>query len=167
MSNNKSDMIAKAQANIRYSDWMVEFVPPDVEAGIQSFGYTVGLSDEFEHPEIFMAGFSQASTIQLLSHVAKLVEAGMRFESSVFCDGVIQDFPVAFVPADDASVYQHSTAGRFYLQRSFKGVQMFIPDLVGKFPWDEGCEARCVSYQDLLALEAQPPKPGDRPPNLN
>ncbi|WP_457091146.1 DUF4262 domain-containing protein [Microvirga sp. P5_D2] len=67
-------------------------------------------------------------------------------------------FPVAFRPLARASVDEHSNAGRAILGSGFDGVQLFLPDAGGLFPWDVGCDLTYARIQtSLLKTVGDPP----------
>lgn len=168
VSRLKLEMLAKkARGMIRDHGWMIQAVFPDPDHDENGFSYTVGLSSGLKHPEVFLVGFHPELSHQLLNVVGRHVKKGMRFDRPVFCNVVVEGYPVAFRPAEDRSVYEHSGSGRHFLRSSFSGMQMFLPDPKGLFPWDEGCDPAYVRMQTLLELVGEPPIPGSGPTGLH
>lgn len=124
-----------------------------------SYSYTVGFSKNHGHPEIFMVGFHPDMARSLLNVAGGHVRVGMRFDSPILSDVIVEDYAVAFRPIQFKSVVRHSNAGRQILGKAFDGVQIFLPDATGLFPWDAGCDPAYASVQtSLLTLVGDPPQ---------
>jgi Domain of unknown function (DUF4262) len=123
-----------------------------------TFSYSVGLSKGWRHPEIFLVGFHPDVARSLVNVAGGHVKAGLRFDRPVLSDQIIEGYPAAFRPITRKSCVRHSNAGRVILGRAFDGVQLFLPDAAGLFPWEAGCDPVYASGQmSLLELEGDPP----------
>jgi Domain of unknown function (DUF4262) len=136
--------------------WMIQGVLADESQ--PSYSYSVGLSKTFGHPEIFMIGFHPDVARSVIDVAGNKVKAGARLEAPAYVDEIIESHPVAIVPLDPGSVYEHSSAGRAILGRSFDGVLLLLPDAAGRFPWDEGCDPTYATGQTSFLKIV-----GDRP----
>jgi Domain of unknown function (DUF4262) len=156
MPRGFDDYIRKARRIIRDHGWMVQAVLPDERQ--TSFSYSVGLSSKFSHPEVFMVGFDPELARSLINAAGNHIKGGIRFDAPMLADGIIEGFPAAFRPLRQSSVIDHSNAGRTILGKSFPGVQLFLPDAGGRFPWEPGCDPRYAEVQtSLLETEGEPP----------
>jgi hypothetical protein len=105
-----------------------------------------------------MVGFDPELARQLLNIAGSRVRGGARFDTPVYLDEVVDAFPVAFRPLAHTSVVEHSSAGRAILGHEFDGVQLFLPDAGGLFPWDIRCEVTYARIQtSLLKPVGDPP----------
>ena len=148
--------IKRGQTIIRRYGWMVQAVLPDDQQ--PSYSYSVGLSKTYGHPEVFMVGFDPELARSLINVAGNHIKGGMRFDQPCLSDRIIEGFPAAFRPLDFGSAYDHSNAGRAILGRSFDGVQLFLPDAAGRFPWEDGCDPRYATIQtSLLVTVGEPP----------
>jgi hypothetical protein len=144
------------QTIVRRYGWMVQAVLADESQ--PSYSYSVGLSKTFSHPEIFMVGFDPELRRSLINVAGNHIRNGMRFDAPMLVNGIIESFPAAFRPLHFGSAYNWSNAGRAILGRSFEGVQLFLPDAGGRFPWEPGCDPRYAAIQtSLLEPEGDPP----------
>jgi hypothetical protein len=154
--NDFEDYIRRARKIIRTHGWMVQGVLPD--ANQTSFSYSVGLSESFRHPEIYIVGLHPEPARGIINAAGTNVRLGQRFDRPCLSDTVIADYPVAFRPIERASCVEHSTAGRAILGREFDGVQLVIPDVKGFFPWDRECNPKYAAMQtSLLSPVGKPP----------
>ena len=105
-----------------------------------------------------MVGFDPELARQLLNIVGRRLKGGTRLDTPVYLNEVVDAFPVAFRPLAHASVAEHSNAGREILGAGFDGVQLFLPDARGLFPWDVGCDLTYARIQtSLLKTVGDPP----------
>ncbi|MXQ10445.1 DUF4262 domain-containing protein [Microvirga makkahensis] len=156
MADRIDDYVRKARAIVRQYGWMVQGVLPN--EGQPSYSYSVGLSKHSRHPEIFLVGFHPDVARSLINVTGGHVKAGLRFDHPMLSDQIIEGCPAAFRPVTRKSCVRHSSAGRAILGRAFDGVQLFLPDAAGVFPWEEGCDSAYATGQtSLLALEGAPP----------
>jgi hypothetical protein len=156
MAGPLDDYIKRGRKIVGQHGWMVQGVLPDVQQA--SYSYTVGLSKAYSHPEIFLVGFDPELARQLLNIAGRRVKGGARLDRPLYLDGVIDAFPVAFRPLTHASVVAHSSAGRAILGFGFDGVQLYLPDSGGLFPWDVGCDLTYARIQtSLLKTVGDPP----------
>jgi len=148
--------IRKGRELIKQHGWMVQHVFGDEKE--PAFSYTVGLSQNHAHPEVYMVGINPETCQSILNGVGRHVRDGLRFDAPGYSDVIVDGYLAAFRPVSKKSVLKYSNAGRAMLNASFEAMQLFLPDVEGRFPWDEGCDPRYASIQtSLLVLEGEPP----------
>lgn len=148
--------IKRARTLVRRYGWMVQGVLPDESQ--PTYSYSVGLSKTFGHPEVFMVGFHPNVARSIINVAGNKVKADAWLDAPAYVDEIIESYPVAILPLDAASVFEHSTAGRAILGRSFDGVLLLLPDAAGRFPWDAGCDPTYATGQtSFLRIVGDPP----------
>lgn len=148
--------IKRGRKIVRQHGWMVQAVLPDAQQA--SYSYTVGLSKGYNHPEFFLVGFEPELARQLMNIAGRCVKGGARLDTPMYLDEVVDVFPVALRPLAHASVVEQSNAGRAILRHEFDGMQLFLPDAGGLFPWDAGCDVTYARIQtSLLKTVGDPP----------
>jgi hypothetical protein len=139
----------------------------DESAPAPPFGliYTVGLYLNLGHPEFFIKGALDDSQANLMNSLFQYVEAGNKISDG---DSVRHDFgngEVRFVAkAFPQNRYFDYLGWGCWFYRSllfkvspvcehkFPVLQLFWPDAVGKYPFEEGCDERVVKMQALDAV---------------
>jgi len=162
-----NDVLRRGRGLIAKYGWMVQAVGGGPSESEMPYSYSVGFSKNLGHPEIYMVGFDFDLSRTLINDVGNLIKNGMRFDGACYSDSIVERFPVAFMPLERRSVIRNSAAGRSMLNQVFDGVQMFLPDPDGLFPWDDGCDptyariqtTRLTPVGDPPAKEARVPLP--------
>lgn len=104
------------------------------------FAYTVGMR-AFDAPEMVVFSVTQQVAKWTLNNFAFRVRDGVqRFEAGQLVDGVLTDFPVYLLDVTDSS--DHLTLSN-QMYRTAGGspvpaLQVVVPDLSGRWPWEEG-----------------------------
>ncbi len=152
---------AKMVANIARTGWTIQAVLPGKDLRVDPpFAYTVGMTENLDrHPELLMIGFDPNLMMRLMNDVGALVRGGQTFSDWSTSDRVIQRYPVVFreVPLPQARKWAKAASERYRGKGDFRLLQMFLPDMEGRFPWDPACDPKMARGQDHL-LEAMPPR---------
>ena len=129
--------------------WFVQAVLPSSED--PSFAYSIGLLENFQHPELIMVGFDPKLCQTLINTVGEMVRSGSKFSDGDRVQEVIQGFPVAIreIPGPVARKWARGAANRSS-GRNLELLQIFLPDVDGKFPWEDGCNQQYVNVQGKL-----------------
>lgn len=122
--------------------------------GLPNYAYTVGLEQNFSHPELCLVGFAPEAMRFLLIDSVNLVKQGETFTAGERRTDLIDQFAVA-VREVNTSGYQmrciFSGITSYYGQgNAFRMLQLLLPDAAGRFPWDEGCESPLCKVQTEL-----------------
>jgi hypothetical protein len=150
-----------AELNLKLSDlingepgWAVMMIPGTTDNGHSNLAYTVGLTENFNHPEIAMIAFDLEMMRNLINDVAaRLVKVGQRFDTDwATSDEVIDHFHVFFreIPSNQAGTIAKAAKNRYHDRGGFRLMQMFLPDANGLFPWNEGCRPEYAEKQGIF-----------------
>lgn len=126
------------------------------------FIYTTGFFLNLGHPEFFIKGALDESAADMMNALFRYVEAGNQIGDG---DSVRHDLgkgEICFI----AKTFPHDRyfdylgwgcwfyRSLFYkqppvLEHKFPVLQLFYPDRIGKYPWDEGCDPGVLKMQTL------------------
>jgi hypothetical protein len=109
------------------------------------------LTETVAHPEFMLMGFDPNLSMGVLNAAGQRVKTGIRFTDRSMDDKVIDRFPVWFrsVPMPEGRRWARLAAERCQ-SRPLELLQMFLPDQLGRFPWDADCSASFVLLQGRL-----------------
>jgi hypothetical protein len=120
---------------------------------VPPFAYTVGLMFTYQHPELIILGLQQPGT-DILRGMAHLIGQGRRFDGP----GEYEIVPTVKI----ATRTVHPTQHEFYLGYAMgycreqgrlgglQAIEVFWPDMQGKFPFQPGCEEAVWQQQPRL-----------------
>jgi hypothetical protein len=115
------------------------------------WAFTIGLHQNFAHPEVVVFGLRPELAHNLLNDVRDLVGEGHRFEQGCVTDLVLGDLPCAFREVRPGWHPPYlGTMRWFYRGRPVPVVQMFWPDREGRFPWEPAFDTVHSGEQPLL-----------------
>ena len=115
-----------------------------------TFSYTVGLAD-VGLPEVIVFGLPGDVACSILNDVAAHARAGtLRFDAPMdnFCNLPVVLKQVAAPLVADYIIQANARAGR-----DLPAVQLVWPDAQGKFPWEDGADARMAAKQPVLSTQ--------------
>lgn len=137
VSDAMEEIIAKHKVNISKSGFTVQAVLGDENS--PPYVYTIGLTQTFKHPEVFLVGMHPQHAMGLIVDVVRMIKDGKRFDQPLFAPGIIPGYEIPFRPIAEEDVLDNSAMG-LELIGPFDAVQMFYPDHNGHVPWEEECE---------------------------
>jgi hypothetical protein len=143
------DMLARHKVDIAKNGFSLQAVIGD--ASTPPYVYTIGLSQTFSHPEIFLVGMHPQEAAALIVDAISLIKQGKRFDKPVFVADIIPGFEIPFRPIAEDSVMDHGATGLEILG-PFDAVQMFYPDPEGHVPWEKECMSQ---YKGQLFFEVE------------
>ncbi len=118
------------------------------------FAYSVGLCDRFKRPELLLFGFDEDDSLVIINTlVRRYVRSGFAIPLDDPIQRVLTRGPVIVKVACTERVRPYA---RFaveyceYLRLACNINQIVVPDGSGKFPWDEGYDARLDCFQPRL-----------------
>ena len=120
------------------------------------FSYSIGLFENYAHPEIIIVGLKPELSQVLLNNMAHDIKGGKTFTSGEFHEGVLDTFPCCFGDVPRSHYREHvGWAIWFYEGVQFPLIQCVCPTVAGIFPWEKNFpeEARW-----LCPLLTEPPK---------
>jgi hypothetical protein len=103
-----------------------------------NFAFTIGLFANYSHPEIVVVGLDREGAGWLLTRIAEQVRDGRRFDDTLEFDSVLQNqYGCRFRTLPKKLQNDHlGTAIWFYQGSEFPVLQVFVPDVNGKYPWE-------------------------------
>jgi hypothetical protein len=120
------------------------------------FSYSIGLFENYLHPEIIIIGLRHELARILLNNMAHDIKNGKTFTAGEYHEGVLDNFVCYFgeVPQNQ---YQDNVgwATWFYEGKNFPLLQCVYPTVAGKFPWDKDFPEEVRFHCQLLI---EPPK---------
>lgn len=130
----------KIKGNIEQHGWHFVFVF-DAKGQHEDFSYTIGLEENYNHPEILVFGLKKESAHAILSDIVEEIKAGAKMELNRKIGNVIGgSFEVLFMSIISSSYNQYLGAAVGYYQKPFRAQVMFWPDQKNVLPTEEGCE---------------------------
>ncbi len=102
------------------------------------FVYSLGLFENYVHPEIIIIGLKQDLAQRLLNNMAYDIKHGKTFESGEFHEDVLDDFLCYFGQVPRSKYKDYVGWSRWYYEGDdFPLVQCVYPTVAGKFPWQK------------------------------
>ena len=122
--------------NIRKHGWHCLHIAPD-DDDQAPFTYSIGFTESHGAPEVMIFGLPQDKAHALLSacadHVSRSKDIRLNVEDPNILTG---DYKVVFRPILPEHLDEYAgTAMRYYEDRPFRVVIMFLPDRQHRFPW--------------------------------
>lgn len=105
------------------------------------YSYTVGLG-RFNHPEVMVLGFPHEQGHLLLNDIGAMIASGVRFGDWSCSHDLIEEHPVWF--REIAPQHVEFFARMATMRSTSKNVrllQAILPDALGRYPWNGGCDA--------------------------
>jgi hypothetical protein len=120
------------------------------------FSYTVGLHENYLHPEVIIIGLKHELSQVLLNNMAYDIKNGKNLTVGEFHEGVLDDFLCYFgeVPKSEYKEFV-GWAIWFYEGYDFSLVQCVYPTVGGKFVWDKDFPEDARFFCKMLV---EPPK---------
>lgn len=150
---------------MRNPGWAVQGVAPSIhdEPGSDHWVYTIGLWENYGHPEILIVNMGVRAGHQLLNELgARVRDDGERFEPGEPRLDVLQaadageplgvSTPVKFVTVDRRNYRPwFNVARQIYNSSAFEAIQMLWPDREGRLPDEPGYDGEKFPQPVLAA----------------
>ena len=132
----KDEKEQKAIEDIRNHGLHIIHVHDDSQG--RGFTYSIGLFENYGHPEVIIFGLRIELTGVMLNNMAYDIKEGKTFTAGNFHEGVLDDFLCYFgeVPRKHYRDYV-GWARWFYEGDNFPLLQCVYPTVAGKFPWEK------------------------------
>lgn len=133
------NIVEKANADIEQYGWSTMYVDANRERGMESFSYTIGLEETYDHPEVIVFGLPAETAHNILSAIAHAIKEGESMPLHTPVQNILSgDFKVLFKPfVTDAYHDYLNVAVSSYGTPEFRTQIMFWPDKDGFFPTDD------------------------------
>jgi hypothetical protein len=117
-----------------------------------SFCYTLGLTKNFNHPELIIVGLPQEVSGGILNVIGRAAIAGNPVDMTKPSDQVLKGFSALFGEVVDPVVFENYTSSAGWLNQGqpYKLYQVIWPDNQGLFPWNEKASEPFKRTQTLL-----------------
>ena len=105
---------------------------------LPGFAYTIGLYQQFNHPEVICFGLSNNVLGALLNHVKDLVKEGTSMEAGKPYKDFLDDHEIRFLEVEKDFYADYVGYGGWFYGNNFDFplLQMVWPDREHKFPWE-------------------------------
>ncbi len=150
-----AELSARIRAEVEAHGWHIVLVPPG-EGGEPAFGFTVGLTTSFEHPELLAIGLDDGETggtmHQLLDAAAESVADGTAYAEGGEDAELLVGYRVALraVARKYVPTWLAFLADYYGGESGFRCLQVVWPDPAHRYPWDEAFDADLRARQPVL-----------------
>jgi len=119
--------------------------------GEPAFAYSMGLYENFHHPEIVLFGLDLEVMHRLINDAGSRIREGLKYEEGQKYDDLLQSYPCAFRRVNPTRYDGLLNFAIWYYEGShFPVLQLIWPDKAGLFPWDDGFDERFRNDQPSL-----------------
>lgn len=131
----KNEYFKRVDQNIRLLGCHITTVLEDIET--TPFGYSTGIYENFQIPEIFISGLPPRLTQEIIENYSKQY----RFSKTPILkiiENLSDRFPVYFTRVDNEKLIEYVLSSiRYYDEKHFEYIQLIYPDLNGNFPGEK------------------------------
>jgi hypothetical protein len=123
------------------------------------FAYSIGLYENFAHPEILVVGLDLDLMHRLINGMKDLISAGTRFSPGSRCSEILNNLDCEFRPV--APLHYANLFGQaswFYGGDDFPVLQCVWPDRQGRFPGERDFD---LTFSDLQPTYESAARPSD------
>lgn len=136
--------------------WFVNMIAQDSEG--PGFAYSLGLYEEFQHPEIVIFGLDSELMHSVINDAGDQVRKGVRYRDGDVTGELLEGCDCAFRRVNPLQYSEFfGWAVWFHGNSAFPALQMFWPDKMGRFPWEDGFTESLRAFQPDLS---KPPASG-------
>lgn len=122
---------------------------------LPSFAYSIGLWQNFSHPEIICFGLRNETLHAIINDVAAIIKSGQTIEANRIYTDIFENGRAIFLKLDSRNLSDYfGTAIDFYNTRDFPALQLIWTDRNDNFPWEENFEEDFIYKQPLLDRNA-------------
>jgi hypothetical protein len=125
--------------------WTLMYISEDVDA--PNFAFTIGLFANYGQPEVVVVGLDAEGAGWLLTRIAEQVRDGRHFDDVHEFDNVLDNqYGCRFRQLSKRLRQENlGTATWFYQGAEFPALQVFVPDVNRKYPWEEGFQGNAAA----------------------
>jgi len=118
---------------------------------LPSFAYTIGLWQNFGHPEVISFGLKTETLGSILNIAGEKIKAGKIFKSEYDYDDFFQEGPAQFINVHEENMPDYFGYARwFYQYKPFPALQLVWTDRSNRFPWEPDFDEEFIIKQPLL-----------------
>lgn len=116
-----------------------------------SFAYSIGLWENYHHPEIICFGLPTDVGHGIINDVAEIIKRGEEIKAGKIYTEIFQDSRASFLKIDKRNIEDYFGAAlTYYKNDRFNALQLIWTDRDDKFPWEKGFEEEFLFKQPLL-----------------
>jgi Domain of unknown function (DUF4262) len=121
------------------------------ESGTPGWAFSVGLYQNYNHPEIIVIGLNRSLMHWMLNEIGSWIKQGQNVQESVQYPGLLEGYSCQFKIIDKKWYDPFlGYALWFYGPVEFPVIQCLWPDKENRYPWDEGFANSDYEIQPLL-----------------
>jgi hypothetical protein len=111
--------------------------------GEPAFAYSMGLYENFLHPEVILFGLDLDVMHQLINDAAKRIRQGYKYAEGHRYDDLLESYQCEFRKIDaNHRIGLVNYATWYYRSSPFPVLQLVWRDPAGRFSWEEGFDER-------------------------
>jgi hypothetical protein len=136
------------RADVEQHQWVVLEITPDKGP---EYGYSVGLTRSFNHPELAVVGLDDDTMQDLVNEIGEAIANGAVFADGSTSGEFLEGYDVTFRALPATLRASHfAWADRLYGDADFSVLQVVYPDRKGRWPWDPASAADFRKGQPIL-----------------
>lgn len=140
----------KVVDDVREYGWHVINVLAEGE--LPEFSYTIGLFQNYRHPEILVYGLPRDRAHPMVNELGGSIRDGQVFLAGRTYDEILRNHSCTFRIIPQAQYLKHlGWAMWFYEGGEFPALQLVYPDSGGRWPWQDGVAEGFRRRQPILA----------------
>lgn len=115
------------------------------------FAYSMGLYENFQHPEIILFGLDVEVMHRLINGAAKRIQRGQSYAEGHRHYDLFDGYPCEFRKVNTSrteGLFNYATW--YYKGAAFPALQLIWPDPEGLFPWEDGFDENFRKKQPIL-----------------
>ena len=115
------------------------------------YSFTIGLFDNFKHPEMTIIGLPKEVSHQILNNLGEQIKSGKKYESNIQYEGLIKRYKCHSKKV--AKKYYKEYFGSalwYYNGNKFPVIQIVWPDKNKYYPWDSNFNEDFKWFQPVL-----------------
>lgn len=153
--SDKGSIASKISFDIEKYGWHIVRMRHNLNR--PAFAYSIGFTEKFSHPEVFIVGVELSRCETVLNRIGQLIRSGLRFESGHLYDTILDGNTCAMlnIPVSYFDHYFGQALGYYHFKPRF--LQCVYPDLNGLFPWDSHSSDEQRMAQPILGTWLEHP----------
>lgn len=119
---------------------------------LPGFAYTIGLYENYTHPEIIVVGLNNDVMAYMLNHAHDLIKKGEKFKTNIGYPNFLEGYTVRFLNVDKNFYPDYFGYAGWYYKNSwlFPAMQIIWPDKDANWPWQDEFNNHWKFKQPLL-----------------
>lgn len=137
---------------IETNGWIAVPVPLSEDPPRPPYTYTIGLEEQWGHPELVIFGLQPVAARGLLGLVVEQLSLGGDVPEGVFTGLLDNNLACAILPVSSSEIRELCPAIAEHYGRDDVMMSQFVwPDRSGMFPWQPGYDERLRLAQPVLS----------------